>query len=520
MIALYYIVLVLCVSAVFSTKVKQQDNEKTKVEKYIDGKLPQINQRYWLHYHVAPPVGWMNDPNGFSYFKNEYHLFYQFYPYKSEWGPMHWGHSSSRDLVNWDRLPTALLPEKEQCFSGSAVQDGDQLVLMYTAHKIINGTNNPPLYNESQYLAYSKDGVNFEKYSGNPVMPISPNRSPDFRDPKVWKHGDYWYVVIGSKSDENRGRVLLYRSKDMKNWVFLSVLGESKADSNMGYMWECPDFFELDGKFVLLMSPQGMKPVGDRYKNTFQTGYITGNFSYDTFKFLPEGEFQELDYGHDFYATQTMEKDGTRYMVAWFGMWEVEHPEAVDGWSGAMTIIRELKLVGNRILMKPVNAMNTLRDRTILSGNMTSGQVLESDKTAEIIINGNLSQKIELLVEGKRGGGKAWIRWDPSVGKVVVDRGSNDSRQVEWVPIGSNSWRLFLDTSSLELFCGEGEVVFSSRIYPNDPWKVTNLSPQTLIVQAYHLKRSVPYYKSSSTRNIQQAVTLALTIAILVLHQS
>ncbi|CAG9786449.1 unnamed protein product [Diatraea saccharalis] len=519
MAATCYFVFLFCVSAALSTKEKQQESEKSKLEQYINTKLPEINQRYWLHYHIAPPVGWMNDPNGFSFFKNEYHMFYQFYPYKSEWGPMHWGHSSSPDLVNWKRLPTALHPEKEQCFSGSAVEDNGQLVLMYTAHVVLNATSNNTLYNESQYLAYSADGINFEKYSGNPVLSSSPNGSSDFRDPKVWKYGNNWYVVIGSKTNENRGRVLLYRSTDMKTWEFLSVIAESAVDSNMGYMWECPDFFELDGKFILLMSPQGMKPVGDRYKNTFQTGYIVGNFSYETFKFVPETEFQEIDYGHDFYATQTLEKNGTRYMVAWFGMWEVEHPEAKDGWCGAMTIVRELRLLGDRVLMKPVHAMTTLRDSAVFSGNFTLNQVLEFDKTAEIILNGNLSLKIELLVEGRNGGGKAWIKWDPEVGKIVVDRGSNDTRQVKWIPIASHSWRLFLDTSSLELFCGEGEVVFSTRVYPNNPWKVTNLSPQTLNIQAYHLKRSVPYY-NSSVKSFQYVLSASFIITILTILSS
>ncbi|KAM3956948.1 beta-fructofuranosidase [Aphomia sociella] len=457
-----------------------------EVEEYIDKKKSEINPRYRLHYHVQPPVGWMNDPNGFSYYNGEYHLFYQFYPYDSVWGPMHWGHSSSPDLINWKVLPTALVPEKELCFSGSAVVDGDTLILMYTAHEIID----EPQYNETQYLAFSDDGITFHKYEGNPVLPAAPNGSPDFRDPKVWRHGDYWYVVIGSKTSDERGRVLLYRSPDLKEWEFLSIIGESTGE--MGYMWECPDFFELDGKFILLMSPQGMTPKGDRYKNTYQTGYIIGSFNYETFEFVHEVEFQEMDYGHDFYATQTTDLDGKRYVVGWFGMWEVPHPEDVDGWSGAMTIIRELTLVDNRIIMKPVESMESIREETLLDGEFQSGDVVEFDKTGEVIIQGDLENKIELLLEGREGGGKVWLRWEPDVGKVVVDRGSEDIRQVEWSPIGSKSWRVFLDASSLELFCGEGEVVFSSRVYPDGGWKLTNESPQTLNIKLYSLKRSVP----------------------------
>lgn len=485
--ALWRLVILLCVFIATQAKVmKQSSQAEEDLEQYIANKRPELNLRYRLHYHVAPPVGWMNDPNGFSYYKGEYHLFYQFYPYDSVWGPMHWGHSSSPDLVNWKTLPTALLPDQEQCFSGSAVVDGDTMILMYTAHE---STNKEPYYNETQFLAYSNDGVAFTKYAGNPVLPAAPNGSPDFRDPKVWKHGEHWYVVLGSKTDDQRGRVLLYRSVNLIEWEFLRVLGESTGD--LGYMWECPDFFELGGKHVLLWSPQGMEPIGDRYKNLHQTGFIIGNFNYDTFEFVQETNFQELDYGHDFYASQTMEKDGKRYVVAWFNMWEVPHPEEVDGWAGAMTIIRELVLVGDRLLQKPLEDMISLRDESVINGQVNENQVIELGHTGEIIISGDLEKKIELLIEGRNGGGKALLRWDPEVGKVVVDR-AGDVRQVEWSPIGSHSWRLFLDASSLELFCGEGEVVFSSRVYPDGEWNLTNLSPQTLIVEAYKLKRSVP----------------------------
>lgn len=485
--ALWRLVILLCVFIATQAKVmKQSSQAEEDLEQYIANKRPELNLRYRLHYHVAPPVGWMNDPNGFSYYKGEYHLFYQFYPYDSVWGPMHWGHSSSPDLVNWKTLPTALLPDQEQCFSGSAVVDGDTMILMYTAHE---STNKEPYYNETQFLAYSNDGVAFTKYAGNPVLPAAPNGSPDFRDPKVWKHGEHWYVVLGSKTDDQRGRVLLYRSVNLIEWEFLRVLGESTGD--LGYMWECPDFFELGGKHVLLWSPQGMEPIGDRYKNLHQTGFIIGNFNYDTFEFVQETNFQELDYGHDFYASQTMEKDGKRYVVAWFNMWDVPHPEEVDGWAGAMTIIRELVLVGDRLLQKPLEDMISLRDESVINGQVNENQVIELGHTGEIIISGDLEKKIELLIEGRNGGGKALLRWDPEVGKVVVDR-AGDVRQVEWSPIGSHSWRLFLDASSLELFCGEGEVVFSSRVYPDGEWNLTNLSPQTLIVEAYKLKRSVP----------------------------
>ncbi|CAK1545462.1 unnamed protein product [Leptosia nina] len=480
-----FFVLCCLLENVFSLSIRQNDSDVVKVEEYITSKKPEINTRYRLHYHLSPPVGWMNDPNGFSFFKGEFHMFYQFYPYDSVWGPMHWGHFSSPDLVHWNRLPTALVPGQEMCFSGSAVADGDTLTLIYTGREV---TDEDPFFKEGQYLAFSDDGVTFHKYKGNPVLTSS--ESPDFRDPKVWKHGDYWYMVIGTKTEEENGKVVLYSSEDLKSWTFLSVIGQSNGE--MGYMWECPDFFELNGKHVLLMSPQGLKAQGDRYKNTHQTGYIIGSFNYETYEFIPEIDFQEIDFGHDFYASQTTEHNGKRYLVAWFSMWEVEHPEDVDGWAGALTIIRELNLIGNRITMKPVDEITSLREEPVSNEIFQIGEVRNLPEASELIIEGELDSQIELLFEGSEGGGKVWLRWNPEDGKVSVDRGSEDIRQVEWVPIESKSWRIFLDASSLELFCGEGEVVFSTRVYPDGEWRLTNLSPQPLSIEAYRLKRSVP----------------------------
>ncbi|XP_026725413.1 uncharacterized protein LOC113492235 [Trichoplusia ni] len=480
-----FVVFLSVVGTVYLKSVKQSDAIE-EVERYIAEKKAEINPRYRLQYHVAPPVGWMNDPNGFSYFRGEYHLFYQFYPYDSQWGPMHWGHVSSPNLVDWKQLPTALVPEEEMCFSGSAVVKDDTMILMYTGRLT---TDVEPFFNETQYLAFSDDGVVFHKYEGNPVLSFTPNGSPDFRDPKVWKHEGYWYVVIGSKTLDERGRVLLYRSPDMVNWEFLSIIGESTG--GMGYMWECPDFFEIKGKHILLMSPQGIEPQGDRYKNTHQTGYIIGSFNYETYEFVPESDFQEIDFGHDFYATQTTEVDGKRILIAWFGMWDVPYPEDVDGWAGAMTIFRELDLVANRVTMKPVEAMTDLRTETLFEGEFSEDGIIEFGKTGELIVKGDLSKNIELEIKGSNGGGQVIVRWDTAVRKVVVDR-EGDVRQVEWLPLKSESWRIFLDSSSLELFCGEGEVVFSTRVYPDGDWYVTNRSPQALDTVAYKLRRSVP----------------------------
>lgn len=470
--------------------------ELADLEIYVQDSISKVeHQRFKLHYHITPPIGWMNAPSGFLFYMDQYHLFYQFYPYDTRWGPMHWGHVVSPDLVTWRLLTTALLPGKEQCFSGSAVENEGILVLFYTAHV---PTDKPPYYSETQNIAYSFNGEYFQKHKDNPVALYPPKGSHEFRDPKIWKNGDYWYVILGSQSADYRGTALLYKSKNMTSWQFLSVLAKSYGP--VGHMWENPDFFEINGKFILLISPKGTTQTqknqgektnqGDRYKNLYQTGYVIGSFNYDTGRFKPETYFQELDYGHDFYATQTTERKGKRYLIAWFGMWDSDHPEDAEGWVGAMTLVRELDLIGSRLLMKPVEAMTKLRKKNIIEGELKHNSSLKFGKTAEIIINVNLVMNIELEIVGAFGGDKILVRWNAVNHKVMVVR-ARDVRQVKWRPLDAIVWRIFLDASSFELFCGEGEVVFSSRIYPSGNWRVINRSHQTLFVIGYTLKRSM-----------------------------
>lgn len=193
-----------------------------------------INPRWYPRYHLAPPAGWMNDPNGLSWFDGYYHAFYQHYPWQPVWGPMHWGHARSRDMVNWEHLPIALAPEgpedKDGCFSGSAVVDGNKLALIYTGHKFDGEAKEENLY-QVQCLATSTDGVHFERQGMVLDTPLGVHH---FRDPKVWQEGKSWYMVVGARVDDV-GEVQLYRSQDLQHWQFASTLAQ--ANDGMGYMW-------------------------------------------------------------------------------------------------------------------------------------------------------------------------------------------------------------------------------------------------------------------------------------------
>ena len=219
-----------------------------KAREFEQEQLSKISPEERPSFHVTGGTGWINYPNGFSYYNGEYHLFYQYHPYSNEWGPMHWGHLSSKDMLAWKRLPVVMAPEESYdnfgCFSGSALElsDGRHL-LMYTGVGYVGDTpmaNGELPTHQTQCMAVG-DGVNYEKYENNPVITgddIPEGGSKvDFRDPKIWKEDDgYFYAVISNMTDDGNSRILLYRSPDGFKWEYVTVLDHS--DAKLGKMWE------------------------------------------------------------------------------------------------------------------------------------------------------------------------------------------------------------------------------------------------------------------------------------------
>ena len=345
------------------------DERIIRAEEVLKLAKENINERYRLGYHIMAPANWINDPNGLIQYKGEYHVFYQHHPYDENWGPMHWGHVKSKDCIHWKHCPIALAPgdefDKGGCFSGSAVDNNGELTLIYTGHNYIDKEKDT--FYETQNIAVSKDGITFEKYENNPVIAVLPEDSiHHFRDPKVWKHEDKWYMVVGNSTKDKIGRVILYSSLDLRKWDYVGTLATSKGE--LGYMWECPDFFKLGNKYVLSFSPQGIEKKDGKYPNLFQTGYIVGDYDYDKNEFK-HGTFNEFDNGHDFYAVQTFLDDkGRRIAIGWMDMWESDMPTKQDGWCGALTMPRELTLSNdNKIKMNPIEEAELLREENILS---------------------------------------------------------------------------------------------------------------------------------------------------------
>ncbi|MDI4643511.1 glycoside hydrolase family 32 protein [Cohnella hashimotonis] len=459
---------------------------------YIQNNKNSVNPQYKPAYHASAEIGWINDPNGFSFYNSEFHLFYQFHPYSSKNGPMHWGHMISKDLVRWEHLPVSLAPDRPYdlhgCFSGSAIQDGDRHILMYTGH-FNPDDNDPSLIRQTQCIAIG-DGVTYRKLDRNPVLDA--NHLPagasiqDFRDPKIWKEGDTFYAVIGSRAADDSGQLLLYRSLDAEQWEYVSIMVESK--SRLGKMWECPDLFQLGDRDVLIVSPQFVEREGNRYHNQHSVVYMVGSLDRETGKFEQDA-LDELDYGLDFYAPQTTIDDrGRRIMIGWMQMWDRSIPsdQLGHGWSGMMTLPRVLRLEGQKLYQQPIEEIEQYRANHVSGNRRFAGEVsvpgVEGEQV-EMIVRFTPIDATQFGIKVRKGEKEETVfSYNVQEQTFILDRsasgypiqpgpGEEDvrgRRQVEVQLIdGSLHVRLFLDRSSVEAFIQLGLRTMSATIFPS-----------------------------------------------------
>lgn len=369
------IVPVLCTLAACTQSPTATQKNQPEAPVYSEPHRPQ--------FHFSPKEKWMNDPNGMFFYEGEYHLFYQYYPDSTVWGPMHWGHAVSRDLTHWEHLPVALYPDSlGYIFSGSAVVDWNNtsgfgkdgqppIVAVFTYHNMAGEKAGRSDF-QYQGIAYSNDkGRTWTKYTANPVVP-NPGDIRDFRDPKVSWHetSGQWVMVLAV-----RDRVAFYGSKDLKKWAHLSDFGDIWGAH--GGVWECPDLFPVrvpnisDPKWVLLVS---MNPGA--HNSGSGTQYFVGNF--DGKKFKPDASYHPtvhleqavwLDYGRDNYAGVTWsdvpQQDGRRLFLGWMSNWDYANVVPTTDWRSAMTLPRTLELrktaEGYRLFSNPVNELKKLR---------------------------------------------------------------------------------------------------------------------------------------------------------------
>lgn len=445
-------------------------------------------------FHVTPTVGWLNDPNGFSYYQGKYHLFYQYNPYNTHWASMHWGHLVSDDMIRWERLPAAMAPDEPYdnagVFSGSAVTlpDGRHL-LMYTGVEEHRREDGFIETRQTQCIAFG-DGKNYRKCENNPV--ITPEMLPegssteDFRDPKLWwdEEERCFYAVMGSRTGDGSGAVVLFRSPDAMNWEYVSTLDRSR--NQYGTMWECPDFFPLDGTDVLIVSPMEMLAEGLEFHNGNNAAYITGRYDRQKHTF-ERSELHSLDHGLDFYAPQTLlTPDGRRVLIGWMQSPETGHsqPHGIK-WFGQMTTPRELSVKNGRLIQRPVRELESYRGEAVLYRNVYVRERLclpqVSGRCVDMTVcvrpaGGALYQKFTIKI-AKDTEFYTAITYDPNNSVLRFDRSHSGFRHnivasrkaLVRYQGGEIKLRLIIDRFSAEVFVNDGEQVMTSTLYtPQD----------------------------------------------------
>ncbi|MBS6397769.1 MAG: glycoside hydrolase family 32 protein [Clostridiales bacterium] len=431
--------------------------------------------------HVAPPFGWLNDPNGLCQYQGVYHAFYQFAPFQVEGGLKFWAHSTSTDLLHWKDEGVFLSPDQPyDChgvYSGSALIEEDGMYLYYTGNvKLLGDYDYVSTGRESNtVLAVSRDGQQMEYKE---LLMKNEDYPEDLtnhvRDPKVWKQDGMYYMVQGARTKEDKGVVLVFSSSDRKNWKYIHRL---EMKEPFGFMWECPDLYELDGHTVLSISPQGLEQKGLLYANVYQSGtcILEGDFRTCT---VPEN-FRELDAGFDFYAPQSfLTEDGRRVLIGWMGMPDVDeyytNRTIEHGWQHVLTFPRELSVRDGIVCQNPVRELADWWNwETEFRGEFRG----ELDSCCEIELNHPGSSMRIVLAEGLelRYDGEEKIFWmeftDKSLGAGRTIRG----REVEKL----EDVKVLVDASCVEVFINGGRDVFSTRFYPKQGQYTVEITMET-----------------------------------------
>ena len=418
-------------------------------------------------FHITGEKGWINDPNGVVKFQGKYHVFYQHHPYSCEWGPMHWGHVVSDDLLTWTYLPYALVPgdefDKDGCFSGSSLVVNDTLYIVYTG--FINN-DNPDDIRQIQCLASSKDGIHFTKHGAIITEKELPKeyKPCDFRDPKlVYKNG-YYYLFAVAKKVFGGGSIVLFRSKDLKKWEFVQDVLTHNSDGNM---LECVDYHE--DLNLILYSEQDFPSDNNHCLNIHSCEYEIGQLN-DNFKFISKDGKHLLDYGFDFYAAQIM--DNTHYLFAWMNMWGRNNPSSKYGFAGMLTVPRKVEVVDNLLLQTPV-IYGTLKEEIATnkySTHIVSGTVvLEIDNLEELDVKlrkGTNGEETRFYLKNN----EFYFDRSASGEKITGEEKDNLSlsgiRKMPYLKKDKTMIYFVLDKYSIEIFVNG--ISMSNVIYPQD----------------------------------------------------
>lgn len=434
--------------------------------------------------HLMPPTGWLNDPNGLCQFKGIYHAFFQYSPFNATGGLKMWGHYTSRDMIEWKYEGVSLYPDQPfDChgvYSGSAFIEDGKMYLYYTGNvKLEDGEFDYIRTGReaNTVLVVSEDGEHFgrkRELMRNSDYPQ--DLTCHVRDPKVWKENGMYYMVQGARTQKDEGKVLIFESEDQLNWIYKS---DVKTAERFGYMWECPDYFETEGRKILSTSVQGLEGGVWDARNVYQSGY-----------FLVEGDilseyvlsdYELWDYGFDYYAPQSFEsEDGRRIHISWMGMPDCEEYTNLtleDGWQHCFTFPREVFIKDGKVCQKPVRELDAKKQQLQdVQNELTQSGCPVYEVNVDGIKENHFQAVLsdELILDYENGRFQMHFT---TKSKTSVSAG----RSLRYAEVGTlENVKILADTSSVEVFVNDGEFVFSTRYYPND-YKIVVHSPSAHI---------------------------------------
>ncbi len=496
--------LLLEIGIVLNSCAKNQKKEMNLDSQKSELIVTNFKEQFRPQFHFTPEEKWMNDPNGLVYHNGVYHLFYQYYPDDIVWGPMHWGHAISKDLISWKHKPIALFPDKHgMIFSGSAVVDiqnttefgtkeNPPLVAIFTYH-LMEGERVGRKDFQTQGIAYSVDnGDTWIKYEGNPV--IGNEGIKDFRDPKVFWHEEtnQWILVLVAGDHAK-----FYSSSNLKSWAYLSDFGKDKGAHNG--VWECPDLFKLqvegtdEEKWVLLISINPGAPNGGS-----GTQYFIGNFDGTTFTTDHDDE-KWIDYGADNYAGVTYNNtpNNERIFIGWMSNWNYARNTPTEKWRSAMTLPRELSLHKERdayfLKNYPIKSYENQYEKSeAIQEDLSAGAlVFENIDLNQTDISFKVSLDENLQVQMRNSKNEALIFYiDTTSNDLILDRthsGLVDFEKSFGATVHKQSYipqkelveiRIITDQSSVEVFVDKGRYVFTEQIFPTENYNTLLIAPE------------------------------------------
>lgn len=462
-------------------KIEDEENLK-KIHSSIK------NSVYRDYFHISPLTGLLNDPNGLFFKDNKFHIFYQWYPFKGIHGLKHWYEVESLDLINFKNLGLSLKPDKiyknRGAYSGSAFVENDEVYIVYSGNQKDENEVRIP----NTVLAIYKNGKIIDKKI---IIPPNKNYKEDQRDPRIFKKNGFYYLTLGARDKNDKGCILIYRSKYIeKDWEFF---GELLVDGfeNSAYMWECPDILNIDGKDILLFSPQGMKSEGEFFNNIYQNGYMIGKLDIENKIFKAESDFIELDRGFDFYAAQGFNNTEKSYLIGWVGLPDTIYPNDKE-FSGNLSLVRELKIKNNKLFINPVENIDDLRLEKI-----EFNELIKDIEPLEISLE-NIKNSLEIKIYSHEKKGGFIIYYDKNKKEFKIDRSKLENKisqdfgfERKISNIDLKSMRIFVDKSTIEIFINQGEFTLTSKIFPKNKEKdlyIKGLEKKN--IQIYKLKKS------------------------------